>query len=186
MPSEKSKMLAGELYDGQDPELVADRRRARELTQALLTLPPDADAERAELLAQLFRAPSDAVIMPPFFCDYGWNISLGRQVFFNVNCIILDVAPVTIGNNVLLGPAVQLNTPLHPMDAAERRSGLEYARPITVGDDVWIGGGAIICPGVTIGPRSVVGAGSVVVKDVPPDVLVAGNPARVIRPLVPQ
>lgn len=184
MPNEKTKMLAGELYDGQDPELVADRLRARELSQALIAVPPGADAQRAGLLVQLFGAPTDAYITPPFFCDYGWNISLGRNVYFNVNCVILDVARVSIGDNVLLGPAVQIYTPLHPMDAAERRSGLEYARPVSIGDDVWIGGGAVICPGVTIGPRSVIGAGSVVVKDVPADVLVAGNPARVIRSLV--
>ena len=184
MPNEKTRMLAGELYDGQDPELVADRLRTREVSQALIALPPGADAERADLLAQLFRAPTDAYITPPFFCDYGWNINLGRNVYFNVNCVILDVARVNIGDNVLLGPAVQIYTPLHPMAAAERRSGLEYARPVSIGDDVWIGGGAIICPGVSIGPRSVVGAGSVVVKDVPADVLVAGNPARIIRSLV--
>lgn len=186
MPSEKTRMLAGELYDGQDPELVADRLRARELSQALIALPPDADAERADLLAKLFRTHTDAYITPPFFCDYGWNISLGRNVYFNVNCVILDVARVSIGNNVLLGPAVQIYTPRHPMDATERRSGREYARPVNISDDVWIGGGAVICPGVSIGPRSVVGAGSVVVKDVPADVLVAGNPARIIRSLVQQ
>lgn len=187
MPSEKSKMLAGELYNGQDPELVADRLRARELTQALNCLAPTApDSERAALQGQLFGAPTDVYVTPPFFCDYGWNIQLGRNVYFNANCIILDVARVSIGDNVLFGPAVQIYTPLHPMEAAQRRSGLEYARPVTIGDDVWVGGGAIICAGVSIGPRSVIGAGSVIVKDVPADVLVVGNPGRIVRSIVQQ
>jgi maltose O-acetyltransferase len=186
MRSEKEKMLAGELYDASDPELSADRLRARTLCQALAALPAAApEAERAALLAQLFGAPTDARVTPPFFCDYGRNIALGRRVYFNVNCVILDVARVTIGDDVMFGPAVQVYTASHPMRAAERRSGLEFGKPITIGDDVWLGGGAIVCPGVTIGQGAVIGAGSVVVRAVAPGVFAAGNPCRVIRSIEP-
>jgi maltose O-acetyltransferase len=182
MPSEKEKMLAGELYDGSDPQLVAERLRARELCHALALLAPKApDAERAELLAQLFGTPTDAYVTPPFFCDYGRHIELGRRVYFNFNCVILDVARVSIGDNVLFGPAVQVYTASHPLNAAERRGGLEFGRPVVIGSDVWLGGGAVVCPGVTIGECTVIGAGSVVVRDVPAGVFAAGNPCRVIR-----
>jgi len=182
MSSEKEKMLAGELYNASDPELVAERLRARELCQALAALPANApEADRANLLASLFGASTDAYVTPPFFCDYGRNIELGRNVYFNFNCVILDVAKVRVGNNVLFGPAVQVYTALHPMNAMERRRGLELARPVTIGDDVWLGGGAIICPGVTVGNRTVISAGSVVVSDVPAGVFAAGNPCRVVR-----
>jgi maltose O-acetyltransferase len=120
-------------------------------------------------------------IEPPFYCDYGSNITLGDKVYFNFNCIILDIAPVVIGSGVMFGPAVQIYTATHPLNAAERNSGLEFGLPISIGDDVWVGGGAIICPGVKIGARSVIGAGSVVTKDIPEDVLAVGNPCRVIR-----
>ena len=184
MPREKEKMLAGELYDGSDPQLVAERLRARELCQALVALAAQAPhAERAELLARLFGAPTDACVTPPFFCDYGRHIELGRHVYFNFNCVILDVAKVRVGDNVLFGPAVQVYTASHPMNAAVRRSGLEFGRPVVIGNDVWLGGGAVVCPGVTIGERAVIGAGSVVVADVPADVFAAGNPCRVIREL---
>ncbi|MEO7317853.1 MAG: sugar O-acetyltransferase, partial [Chthoniobacteraceae bacterium] len=135
--------------------------------------------------ADLFAQETDVWIQPPFFCDYGSNISLGRKVFFNFNCVVLDVMQVTIGDNVLFGPSVQIYTATHPMDAAVRRQWLESARPVTIGSDVWVGGGAIICPGVTIGSRAVIGAGSVVTRDIPDDVFAAGNPCRVIRRLVP-
>jgi maltose O-acetyltransferase len=182
MPSEKHKMLAGQLYDPNDPELVAERLRARALCQALAALPAAApQQERADLLAQLFGAPTDACVTPPFFCDYGRNIALGRNVYFNFNCVVLDVCPVTIGSNVLFGPAVQVYTASHPMGAAERRAGLEFGKPVTIGDDVWLGGGAIVCPGATIGAGAVIGAGSVVAGAVPAGVLAAGNPCRVIR-----
>jgi maltose O-acetyltransferase len=175
-------MLAGELYDGNDPELVAERLRTRELCRALAALSPGAPvAERSALLARLFGAETNVYVTPPFFCDYGSNIRLGENVYFNFNCVILDVAQVVIGDNVLFGPAVQVYTATHPMSADERRSGLEFARPITFGSDVWVGGGAIVCPGVTIGNGSVIGAGSVVLRDVPPGVFAAGNPCRVIR-----
>ena len=180
--TEKEKMLSGALYNAADPQLVAERQRARELCQALNALSPRAsDAERSALLSELFGTPSNVYITPPFFCDYGSNIQLGENVYFNYNCVILDVAKVTIGNNVLFGPAVQVYTASHPMAAGERRSGQEFAKPINIGNDVWLGGGAIICPGVTIGDESVIGAGSVVVRDIPAGVVAAGNPCRVIR-----
>jgi maltose O-acetyltransferase len=185
MRTEKEKMLAGELYDGFDPQLVDERLCARELCQKLAALSPRApDSERAALLAQLFGAPTDAYVTPPFFCDYGRNIELGNNVYFNFNCVILDVAKVTVGDNVLFGPAVQIYTASHPMSADERRRGLEYGKPINIGNDVWLGGGAIVCPGVSIGDGSVIGAGSVVVANVPPGVFAAGNPCRVIRSII--
>lgn len=123
-------------------------------------------------------------IEPPFFCDYGQNIRVGANVFFNFNCVVLDVAPVEIGDNVLFGPNVQIYTATHPIDAATRRSGLEFGKPIRIGSDVWVGGSAIFNPGVTVGSRTVIGAGSVVTRDLPDDVFAAGNPCRVIRSLV--
>jgi len=182
--SEKEKMLAGEFYNASDPQLVAERERARELCKALKALAPSAPAaEYSALLAKLFATSINAHVIPPFFCDYGYNIQLGENVFFNFNCVVLDVAKVTIGNNVLFGPAVQIYTAVHPMTVAQRRCGLEFAKPINIGNDVWIGGGAIICPGVIIGDGSVIGAGSVVVRNIPANVFAAGNPCRVIREL---
>lgn len=185
MATEKERMLAGEPYDPLDPELIAGRRRARALCHAFNALPPGHGAEAKRLLAELFRSDAAPIVTPPFHCDYGDHIRFGRGVYVNCGCVVLDVAPVTIGDHVLFGPAVQLYTATHPMSAAERRSGTESGRPITVGDDVWVGGGAIVCPGVTIGARTVIGAGSVVTRDIPADVFAAGNPCRVIRPLAP-
>jgi maltose O-acetyltransferase len=181
--TEREKMLAGELYDAMDPELVAGRDRARDLCQALnATREAEADARRA-ILRELFGRGGERVWMqPPFWCDYGTNIELGERVFFNFNCVVLDVCRVRIGDFTLFGPGVQILTPVHPMNAAERRR-KEYGKPIDIGADVWVGGGALILPGVTIGSRSVIGAGSVVTRDVPADVFAAGNPCRVIRPI---
>ncbi len=183
MPSEREKMLAGEPYDPEDPELVAARRRARDLCWALnATGVVDPDGGR-RLLRQLFGAGGETVRMqPPFYCDYGTNIELGESVYFNFNCLVLDVCPVRIGAFALFGPAVQIYTPMHPFDAAARR-GKESGKPVEIGADVWVGGGAIILPGVRIGARAVIGAGSVVSRDVPEDVFAAGNPCRVIRSL---
>jgi maltose O-acetyltransferase len=183
MPTEREKMLAGEMYDALDPVLVAGRERARDLCQALnATREADQDARR-RIVRELFGAGGDTVWMqPPFFCDYGSNIELGERVFFNFNCIVLDVCRVTIGDYTMFGPAVQIYTPLHPLDAAQRRKE-EYGKPVEIGSDVWVGGGAIILPGVRIGSRSVIGAGSVVTRDVPAGVFAAGNPCRVIRPI---
>lgn len=182
--SEKQKMLAGELYDPRDPQLLRERHRARLLTKAFNDTSDAQGKERKRLLNELFGAMGKGTfIEPPFHCDYGGNITLGEKVFFNFNCVILDVAEVTIGNHTMFGPGVQIYTATHPLDADERRSGLEAAKPIAIGDDVWIGGGAILCPGVTIGSRTVIGAGSVVTKGIPEDVFAAGNPCRVVRPL---
>jgi maltose O-acetyltransferase len=181
MTSEREKMLAGELYDPFDPELVAGRERARDLCQDLnATREADVDARRA-ILRQLFGRGGDTVWMqPPFYCDYGTNIELGERVFFNFNCVVLDVCRVRIGDYTLFGPAVQILTPVHPMNAELRRRE-EYGKPIEIGADVWVGGGALILPGVRIGSRTVIGAGSVVTRDIPDGVFAAGNPCRVIR-----
>jgi maltose O-acetyltransferase len=184
MPSEWEKMVAGELYDPLDAELSAARRRARELTKALNDSRDDESERRASLLGQLLGSAGPGVwIEPPFYCDYGRNIQLGAKVYFNFQCVVLDVAPVRIGDGVLLGPGVHLYTATHPLNAAERRLGLEFAKPIEIAADVWIGGGAIVCPGVRIGAGTVIGAGSVVTRDLPAGVLAAGNPCRVIREL---
>jgi len=182
MRTEKEKMVAGEPYDPLDPQLCAERRRARLLLKALNDTRDDQADERARLLRALVPyAGANLWIEPPFFCDYGTNISFGDKVFLNFNCVILDVAPVRIGSGTLLGPAVQIYAATHPLRAAERRSGRESGRPVEIGDEVWIGGGAIICPGVTIGRQAVIGAGSVVTKDIPDRAFAAGNPCRVLR-----
>ena len=181
MASEHDKMLAGELYDAYDPALVAARWRARDLCQALNATRERDEAERRRLAGELFGKGGDSVLVqPPFFCDYGANIELGERVFFNFNCIVLDVCRVRIGSFCQFASGVQILTPLHPMGAAERRK-LEYGKPVTIGDDVWVGAGALILPGVTVGARAVIGAGSVVTRDVPEGVFAAGNPCRVIR-----
>jgi maltose O-acetyltransferase len=181
MPSAREKMLAGELYDPFDPELVAGRERARDLCQALNATREGQQDDRRRILRDLFGKGGDSVWMqPPFFCDYGSNIELGERVFFNFNCIVLDVCRVRIGDFTLFGPAVQIYTPMHPMNAELRRRE-EFGKPIDIGSDVWVGGGAIILPGVRIGSRAVIGAGSVVTRDVPDGVFAAGNPCRVVR-----
>ena len=183
MPSEREKMLAGELYDPLDPELASARVRARDLCQALNATREADDDARRRILVELFGAGGDEVWMqPPFFCDYGSNIFLGKRVFFNFNCVVLDVCAVRIGDFTLFGPAVQIYTATHPLDAELRRK-QEFAKPITIGSDVWVGGAAVICPGVTIGSKVVIGAGSVVTRDIPEGVFAAGNPCRVIRQL---
>jgi maltose O-acetyltransferase len=181
MPSERDKMLAGELYDPRDPELAALRTHARQLCQALnATREAEADLRR-RIVRELFGAGGETVwLEPPFFCDYGTNIELGERVFFNFNCVVLDVCRVRIGAFTLFGPAVQIYTAMHPFDATQRRRE-EFGRPVEIGADVWVGGGAIILPGVRIGSRAVIGAGSVVTRDVPDGVLAAGNPCRVVR-----
>lgn len=184
MKTEKEKMLSGELYNASDPMLVLERRQARDLLRELNDSRDEEREKRAEILRQLLgRVGTNVWIEPPFFCDYGSNIFLGDNVYFNFNCVVLDPAKVEIGSNVLFGPNVQVYTASHPLDVAQRRTGLEFAKEIRIGSDVWIGGGVIICPGVTIGERSVIGAGSVVTRNVPEGVFAAGNPCRVIRAL---
>ncbi|HEX2218664.1 MAG TPA: sugar O-acetyltransferase [Gemmatimonadales bacterium] len=181
MKTERLKMLAGELYDPMDPELVSARARARDLCGALNATRDAEGDERRRILLELFGAGGDSVWMqPPFYCDYGSNIELGERVFFNFNCVVLDVCPVRIGSFSLFGPAVQIYTPMHPFDAELRRRE-EFGKPVEIGSDVWVGGGAIILPGVRVGSRAVIGAGSVVTRDVPERVFAAGNPCRVIR-----
>jgi maltose O-acetyltransferase len=184
MKTEKQKMLDGELYDPIDKQLVDDRLNTRLLIKRLNDSSEDQTQLRAEILAQLIpNAGQGLWLQPPFYCDYGYNMIVGEKVFFNFNCVVLDVTYVKIGSRTLFGPNVQIYTATHPMDPRERASGVEYAKPITIGEDVWVGGSAVICPGVTIGDRCVIGAGSVVTKDIPSDVFAAGNPCRVIRKL---
>jgi maltose O-acetyltransferase len=179
--TERQKMVAGELYDPLDPELVAARARARDLCQTLNGTRESEHEERRRILRELFGAGGDTVWMqPPFFCDYGSNIELGERVFFNFNCVVLDVCPVRIGSFTLFGPGVQIYTPMHPLNAKLRRE-QEFGKPVEIGADVWVGGAAIILPGVSIGSRAVIGAGSVVTRDIPAGVFAAGNPCRVVR-----
>jgi maltose O-acetyltransferase len=181
MGDERQKMLAGELYDPFDPELVAARERARDLCRALNDTRDARQLDRRQLLESLFGSGGDSVWMqPPYYCDYGANIHLGTRVYFNFNCVVLDVCEVRIGSYTLFGPAVQILTPLHPFNAALRRE-RESGKPVEIGEDVWVGGGALILAGVRIGSRAVVGAGSVVTRDIPEGVFAAGNPCRVIR-----
>lgn len=185
MLSERAKMLAGEFYDPLDADLVEARTRARDLCQDLNATRESAQENRRRLLRALLGAGGDDVwIQPPFYCDYGTNIRLGRRCYFNFNCVVLDVCTVTVGEFTLFGPGVQIYTATHPTDAGLRRT-TEFGRPVEIGSDVWVGGGAIICPGVRIGSRSIIGAGSVVTRDVPDDVIAAGNPCRVIRAVSP-
>ncbi|WP_312669213.1 sugar O-acetyltransferase [Stutzerimonas nitrititolerans] len=178
--TEKQKMLAGELYNATDAELQADMTATMEWLSrynAAVALPVD---ERRQLLVERFASVGEDVnIRPPFHCDYGFNISLGEGVFLNFNCVILDVVAVTIGDRTQIGPSVQILTADHPREAAQRESGLEFGRPVSIGRNVWIGGGAIILPGVTIGDDVLIGAGSVVTRDVPSGSTAFGNPARI-------
>lgn len=181
MRAEREKMQVGELYDSLDPELTAAHDRARDLCLDLnATRSTDQDAFRQITTALFGRGGESVWMQPPFFCDYGWNILLGERVFFNFNCVVLDECAVTIGDFTQFGPSVQIYTALHPMDA-ERRRTVEFGKPVSIGSDVWVGGGAIICPGVTIGSKTVIGAGSVVTRSIPDGVFAAGNPCRVIR-----
>lgn len=177
--SEKQKMLAGELYRPGDPEIQADQAAAKLWMvryNAALAAPA---TERRALLREIFGEVGDgAVIRPPFHCDFGYNIRVGRGVFLNFNCVILDVVSVTIGADTQIGPAVQIYTADHPRDPEARRSGVEFGRPVVIGSNVWIGGGAIILPGITIGDDAIIGSGSVVTRDVPDGATVVGNPAR--------
>ena len=182
MPSEKDKMLAGELYRPADPEIQNDLAATKRWLVRYNAALGEPLATRHALLAErLGRAGKNAVIRPPFFCDYGYNIHLGDDVFVNFDCTFLDVVTIAIGDRTQIGPAVQIYAADHPRDPHVRRSGLEFGRPVTVGADAWIGGGAILLPGITVGDGAVIGAGSVVTKDVGPGALVAGNPAREVR-----
>jgi maltose O-acetyltransferase len=178
--TEKEKMLAGELYRPNTPEIEADQAATAEwLARYNAAAAGPLAIRHALLVERLASVGEGAVIRPPFYCDYGFNISLGAGAFLNFNCVILDVVTVEIGEGTQIGPAVQIYAADHPRDAAQRRAGLEFGRPVRIGRRVWIGGGAIILPGVTVGDEAVIGAGSVVTRDIPAGVTVVGNPARV-------
>lgn len=180
----RERMLAGELYIADDPELAVESRRALSLTHRInSTDPTDGDRVRALFGELLGEFGEDAEIRPPFRCDYGYQFRFGARSFANFGLVVLDVAQVTVGEDVQIGPNVQLLTATHPLEPGPRRDKWEAARPIVIGDNVWLGGGVIVCPGVSIGANTVVGAGSVVTKDLPADVVAVGAPARVVRSL---
>ncbi|MBI9018227.1 MAG: sugar O-acetyltransferase [Phycisphaerae bacterium] len=182
--TELEKMIRGELYDPGDAQLVQMRLSCRGLIESYNSSNSTQKNKRDKLLVELLGVVGKNInIEPPFFCDYGFNINLGDNVYMNFNCVMLDCASISIGNNTLIGPGVQFYAATHPVQAQERQSGLELAGPITVGENVWIGGGAIILPNVAIGDNTTIGAGAVVTKDVPSNVLAVGNPCRVIREL---
>lgn len=180
--TERERMVSGGLYKADDGELVALRQRARRLTRQFNATTEEELDKRQELLRELFGAfGGNSFMEPSFRCDYGVNIFIGEHFYANFDCVILDVAPVHIGDNVFFAPRVNLYTAGHPIDAGVRNEELEFGNPITIGDDVWVGGGVIVNPGVTIGSDVVIGSGSVVTKDIPSHVIAAGNPCRVIR-----
>ncbi|MGI6066076.1 MAG: sugar O-acetyltransferase [Bacillota bacterium] len=180
--TEKEKMLMGKPYLALDEELLRERQYAKEMIFQFNSLPPKEIEKRNKIIKELLgKVKDNFFIEPPFRCDYGYNISIGKNFYANYNCIILDCAPVTIGDNVLFGPNVSIFTAGHPIYYETRNSGLEYALPIIIGDNVWLGGGVIVNPGVTIGDNVVIGSGSVVTKDIPADSLAVGNPCKVIR-----
>ena len=183
MKSEKEKMLTGEVFKVYDPQLVAERQHARKLVQEFNKLGEGNPAQSTAVIKQLFgHVGKGCEVHPQFRCDYGYNINVGYDFFANYDCVMLDVSPIRIGDHCLLGPRVQLYTVNHPLDPQLRRNGA-YGQSfdITIGNDVWIGGGAVICPGVTLGNNVIVGAGSVVTKSFGDNVVIAGNPARVIK-----
>ena len=182
----RERMLAGDLYIADDPDNARIARRAVQLADAYHRAAIADEGAARPLLEQLLGTLGEgAFVKPPLYVDYGENIHLGARSFVNYNLIALDVVAITIGEDCQIGPNVQLLTPTHPIDPGQRRDKLEAAEPITIGDNVWLGGGVIVCPGVTIGDNSVIGAGSVVTRDIPPNVVAVGNPARVIREIEP-
>lgn len=184
MKTEKEKMLSGELYNPLDVQLSDERLAARLLIKQLNETSEDQVEERMRLTRELIpNGGAGLWLQTPFYCDYGTNIYIGDNVFFNFNCVILDVMEVTIGSRTLIGPNVQIYTATHPISHKDRASGVEFAKSIHIGEDVWLGGSAVICPGVSIGDRTIIGAGSVVTKDIPADVIAGGNPCKIIRHL---
>ena len=184
MKSEKQKMLDGEAYSSSDKTLVTERRSAKKLLHKLNVTEYLMNGNARQILRLLLpNADRKIYVEPPFYCDYGYNIFAGENVYFNMNCILLDTMKIEIGNNVFFGPGVNLYTATHPLNPIERLS-VEFSKPIKIGNDCWIGGNSIILPGITIGNGVTVGAGSVVTKNVPDNVLAAGNPAKVIRKLI--
>ena len=180
--SNKEKMLNGEYYISWDEELTLEREKAKDLLFEFNSIKPSLRVERETIINKLFgKVGKNCWIESPFNCDYGYNITVGDNFYTNTNCCILDCAKITIGNNVWIGPNVGIYTPNHAFDSKERADGYERSLPIEIGDNVWIGGGVTIIGGVKIGKNSIIGAGCVVTKDIPAGVLVAGNPAKIIR-----
>jgi maltose O-acetyltransferase len=184
MKTEKEKMLSGEIYFSNDKELTIERQNAKKLLHRLNVTEYLMNGNSRAILKQLLpNAHKRLYIEPPFHCDYGYNIVSGENVYFNVNCVVLDTMKITIGDHVFFGPGVHIYTATHPLNAAERRT-IESSKPVSIGNDCWVGGNVIICPGVTIGNSCVIGAGSVVTKNIPDNCLAVGNPAKVIRKIV--
>jgi maltose O-acetyltransferase len=184
MSEMRQRMLRGDLYMGWDPELDAQRRATEALLKTYNASPGDDDEARAVLLRQILGSVGEGVVVkPPFRCDYGSNVTIGRGTFVNYDCIMLDSAPITIGEACQIATRVQLITATHPIDPVPRREGWEYALPIAIGDNVWLGAGVIVLPGVAIGQDTVVGAGAVVTRDLSAGIVAAGVPARVLRPI---
>ena len=182
--SQRERMVAGDLYLADDPQLVQESRRAEALTKEYNESSPFDPARRMRILGDLLGSiGEEAEIRPPFYCDYGFHIHIGARTFVNFGLFAIDVAEIRIGDDVQIGPSVQLLTPTHPLEPEPRRAKWEAAKPIAIGDNAWLGGGVVVCPGVTIGQDTVVGAGAVVTGDLPPGVLAVGNPARVVRPV---
>ena len=182
--SQRERMLAGDDYVASDPELQKENRRALELCEQYNTTSVNERHERERILKKLLGGVGEGVeIRAPFHCDYGTHTHIGARTFANFNLVLLDCAKITIGDDVQIGPNVQLLTATHPLEAEPRRQKVESAKPITIGNNVWLGGGVIVCPGVTIGENTVVGAGAVVVEDLPANVVAVGNPARVSKKL---
>ena len=180
--TEREKMASGELYYSCDPQLERDRKRGKKLTRYYNQTTEEEEERREEILQELFSSVGKKVhIEPPFHCDYGYHIQVGDYLYANYGCVILDICPVTIGNHVMLGPGVNIYTAAHPIDPQVRNLDLEFGKPVTIGDNVWIGGNTVINPGVTIGENAIIGSGSVVTKDIPASVIAAGNPCRVLR-----
>lgn len=183
MSDEKRKMIAGELYRPADETLHTDRLRARNILHRYNHAAPEEKALRETLLGELLGHAGNAYIEPTFRCDYGYNIFLGKDFYANFDCVMLDVCPIHIGDNCMLAPGVHIYTATHPLDAQARNSGMEFGKPVVLGDNVWVGGRAVINPGVTIGDNAVIASGAVVVKDIPANAVVGGNPAKIIKML---
>ena len=186
--TEMEKMQQGLLYNANyDPDLTRQRTLCKDICHAFNQLPPSQKQQQDQLIQQLFGKVGDGLyITAPFWCDYGYNIYVGKNFYTNHNCVILDCAPVRFGDNVFIGPNCVFSTAGHPLNTQQRNQGLEYAYPITVGDNVWFGAGVTVLPGVTIGSETVIGAGSLVNRDIPSGVVAAGSPCRVLRPITPQ
>ena len=183
MKSEKEKAQDGELYDANyDPQLIVERDVCKDLCFEYNKLPPSKKEDRQNLMRKILgKTNGSFLIEQPFFCDYGYNIEIGENFYANMNCIILDGAKVVFGNNVFIAPGCGFYTAEHPLDVEQRNKGLEYAKPIIIGNNVWIGAQCIVLPGVTIGDNSVIGAGSVVTRNIPPNVVAVGNPCRILK-----